>query len=383
MGLFSKIWNALKTGISKLIGLFKNKSPGQLIEDASKAAVGAATVVGVGYAAVNIVRSVLMRGRDRRNEKRRPRSGVDFFHENRESGSIDEKLDNARKTYQNGYGRYNGLTQEELDLLEEVSKTRNQTFRLLNPAEQMNLLRIEGFNFDEFKEQMDRQRDRRKIRKSKRRVGEASPEDQSFREPVDYGWFNWIMRPLDDFLCWLKDDPTPKKCPQIHVVDREIIPNISVNSPEEAVASLRSLGPYLDGQNPNNGGFAFASIADAKETAICAEEIFKHKNVKSFRKAVRTRMLQDSNGLSSQIFDLMEDDLKSDKKKKRRKYDDDDDDERDSIYFKKKDKKREDKVHESEADEEAARIYNHFLKNALAGKEDSHTFRLDHLFDGI
>lgn len=380
MGLFSKIWNVLKIGVSKLIGLFKNKSPGQVIEDASKAAVGIATVAAVSYAAVNVVKSLLMRGKNRRSEKRRPRSGVDFFHESRETGSIDEKLDNAKKSYQNVYGRYSALTQDEMDILEEVSKTRNQMFRLLNPADQLNLLRIEGFDFDEFKEKLERERDTRKIRKSKRRVGEASPEDQSFREPVDYGWFNWIMRPLDDFLCWLKDDPTPKKCTQVHVVDREIIPNINVNSPEEAVASIRKLGPYLDSRE-NGDRVAFASMADAKEMAICAEEVFKHKNVKSFRKAVRTRMLQDSNGLSSQIFDLMEDDIKSDKKKKR-KHDYDDDD--DSAYFKKKkDKKREDKAHESEADEEAARIYNHFLKNALAGKEESKTFRLDHLFDGV
>jgi len=376
MGLFSKIWNLLKTGVSKLIGLFKNKSPGQLIEDASKAAVGVATVVAVGYATVNVARSIFMRGKGRRSEKRRPRAGVDFFHEDREAGSMDEKIENAKSRYR----RYDGLTQEDLDLLEEVSKTRNQIFRLMNPAEQMNLLRIEGFNFDEFREHMERQRDRRKIRKSKRRVGEASPEEQSFREPVDYGWFNWLMRPLDDFLCWLKDDPTPKKCPQIHVVDREIIPNISVNSPEEAVASIRSLGPYLDSLNPNAGDYSFASMADAKEIAICADEIFRHKNLKSYRKAVRTRMLQDSNGLSSQIFDLMEDDLKSDKKKKKHRYDDDDDD-RDSAYFKKKDKKHEEKARSSEADDEASRIYNHFLKAAMAGNESTKSYRLDHLFD--
>jgi len=376
MGLFSKIWNLLKTGVSKLIGLFKNKSPGQLIEDASKAAVGVATVVAVGYATVNVARSIFMRGKGRRSEKRRPRAGVDFFHEDREAGSMDEKIENAKSRYR----RYDGLTQEDLDLLEEVSKTRNQIFRLMNPAEQMNLLRIEGFNFDEFREHMERQRDRRKIRKSKRRVGEASPEEQSFREPVDYGWFNWLMRPLDDFLCWLKDDPTPKKCPQIHVVDREIIPNISVNSPEEAVASIRSLGPYLDSLNPNAGDYSFASMADAKEIAICADEIFRHKNLKSYRKAVRTRMLQDSNGLSSQIFDLMEDDLKSDKKKKKHRYDDDDDD-RDSTYFKKKDKKHEEKARDSEADDEASRIYNHFLKAAMAGNESTKSYRLDHLFD--
>ena len=376
MGLFSKIWNLLKTGVSKLIGLFKNKSPGQLIEDASKAAVGVATVVAVGYATVNVARSIFMRGKGRRSEKRRPRAGVDFFHEDREAGSMDEKIENAKSRYR----RYDGLSQEDLDLLEEVSKTRNQIFRLMNPAEQMNLLRIEGFNFDEFREHMERQRDRRKIRKSKRRVGEASPEEQSFREPVDYGWFNWLMRPLDDFLCWLKDDPTPKKCPQIHVVDREIIPNISVNSPEEAVASIRSLGPYLDSLNPNAGDYSFASMADAKEIAICADEIFRHKNLKSYRKAVRTRMLQDSNGLSSQIFDLMEDDLKSEKKKKKHRYDDDDDD-RDSAYFKKKDKKYEEKARSSEADDEASRIYNHFLKAAMAGNESTKSYRLDHLFD--
>lgn len=375
MGLFSKIWNLLKTGVSKLIGLFKNKSPGQLIEDASKAAVGVATVVAVGYATVNVARSIFMRGKGRRSEKRRPRAGVDFFHEDREAGSMDEKIENAKSRYR----RYDGLSQEDLDLLEEVSKTRNQIFRLMNPAEQMNLLRIEGFNFDEFREHMERQRDRRKIRKSKRRVGEASPEEQSFREPVDYGWFNWLMRPLDDFLCWLKDDPTPKKCPQIHVVDREIIPNISVNSPEEAVASIRSLGPYLDSLNPNAGDYSFASMADAKEIAICADEIFRHKNLKSYRKAVRTRMLQDSNGLSSQIFDLMEDDLKSDKKKKKHRYDDDDD--RDSAYFEKKDKKHEEKARSSEADDEASRIYNHFLKAAMAGNESTKSYRLDHLFD--
>jgi len=91
-------------------------------------------------------------------------------------------------------------------------------------------------------------------------------------------------------------------------------------------------------------------------------------------------MLQDSNGLSSQIFDLMEDDLKSDKKKKKHRYDDDDDDQ-DSAYFKKKDKKHEEKARSSEADDEASRIYNHFLKAAMAGNESTKSYRLDHLFD--
>lgn len=375
MGIFSKIWNFIKTGFSKLIGLFKDKGPTQVIDDVSKAAVGVATVAAVGYAGINVVRSLFMRGKKRRAEKRRARSAVDILHEDREPGSLDEKIARVRQSTRSGFGRYAGLSQDDIDLLEEVSKTRNATFRSLSPAEQMNLLHIEGFDFEAFREKMERERDDRKIRKSNRRVGEASPEDASFREPVDYGWWNWLMRPLDDFLCWLKNDPTPKKCPQIHVVDRKTIPNISANSPEELIASLRSIGPYLEG----NGDDA---VVNDREMAICAEEVFKHKSLKDYRKAVKTRMLQDENGLSSQIFDLMAEDMKGGKKKKRR----DDDDDEDSAYFShkgKSKKNKEDKIRESEADAEAAKIYNHFLKGAMSGKEITQPYRLDRLFDGI
>jgi len=385
MGFFKKIWGLLKSGFEKLRELFKDKSPGEIIEDVSKAAVGIATVAGVCYVGYNAVRSLFMRGASRRGGEG-SRSGADVMFDERVTGSVDEKIARARRYSRDGFGRYAGLSQDDANLLEEIAKTRNTAFKLMSPTQQMNLLRTEGFDFEAFRAQMSQKKGR--FRRSTRRVGEASPETQAFREPVDYGKLNWLMRPLDDLLCWLKNDPTPKKVPQIHVVDMNAMPNIRVNSMDEMVAGLRSLGAYLDArQGIQTSVVELETIEDARERAICADEIFRHKSVKDYQKAVKSRMNAET-GLSSQIFELMDDDLRREKNKKKRRFDDedDDDDDEDRLPFygkkKKSDKKDKKKEGSSKDDEYAERMYQHFLKDALSGKQSHSGYHLDRLFEG-
>lgn len=380
IGILSKIWNAIKSGVKKIINAFKDKSPAQIIDDASKAAIGIATVAAVAYAGYNVIRSLFIRGNGKRQNDRR--SGADVFYSDREPGSIDEKLARARRNSSENFGKrsleYAGLTQDDLDLLEEVAKTRNVTFKSMTPAQQWNLLIVEGFDFKAYREKMKRERNTHRIRKSVRRVGEASPEDKSFREPVDYGWLNFIMRPLDDFLCWLKNDPTPKKVPQIHLISKDMIPSIEVSSAEDVASSLRALHNCMDALDPENAEKeVLGSIADERERVICAEEIFKHKSVKGYRKAVASRMLSDENGLSSQIFNLMDEEVKKGKKKKHHKKD-----RKPSFYGedKKGGNKKKDKAASADADKEALKIYDYYVRAAIDGKEVHRPCRLDKLY---
>ena len=376
MSILGKIWNFIKTGVKKVFEFFKDKNPVEVVDDVSKAAIGAATIAAVGFAAVNVVKSLFMSGKKHSKKSSDNYSGADAVLNMRVAGTADEKLAELRRNSGKMSGKYTGLTQEEVEMLQEISKTRNEVFRSMPPMEQIRVLNIEGFDFDAFKEKMRRESKKGRIRKSSRRVGEKSPPDKAFREPVDYGWLNFIMRPLDDFICWLRNDPTPKQVEQIHLINREEIPDVSI----EALGSLNSYFDVINTNSDESGAMIgqFSSIQSMEERQICADEIFKHKNLRDFQKAVSARMVNMENGLSSQIFDLMDKDMKTRKKKdggKKKKSDG-------KIHFygdSGKKKNKGDKALESDADAEAADIYNHFLKKALKGEETHKGYHLDRI----
>ena len=376
MGFIKKIWGYIKSGFNKIREFFKDKNPTQIIEDATKAVVGVATIAGVCYVGINAVRAMLMRSKSGKHRSGQ-QTGADLMLEDREVGSTDEKIARARRSFQDTNNRYVGMTQEDADMLNEIAKNRNTTFQAMTPAQQFNLLKLEGFDFEAFKKSHTKTRG--KIRRSSRRVGEASPENQAFREPVDYGKLNWLMRPLDDVICWLKNDPTPKPVPQVHVIDRNVIPNFRVTSTDSMVATLRNLGDYLDSGKTDRITPQLETIADAKERAICAEELFRHKSFKEYQRAVKNRM-DAERGLSSQIFDLMEEDMRSEKKKKKH-YEDDDDDHESMFYGKKHKKSKDDSEKSSKNDRYAKRVYEHFLNQIISGKETHRGYHFDHLFD--
>ena len=190
----------------------------------------------------------------------------------------------------------------------------------------MNVLEMEDFDFDSFKESMKRKSNRPLFPWGKRlsKLG-VSPEDKPFREPVNFGFFNFILRPLDDFIHWIKNDPVPKKVPQIQVVEKPEIPNIPCETAFDIVNAARNLDSYLSRNKTISNEFNVSSAASLEEQQILAEEIFRHRTLRKFQKAVNRRMAQSDFNVPN-IFDLMDDDgdykksKKKDKKKKKKKH---------------------------------------------------------------
>ena len=120
-----------------------------------------------------------------------------------------------------------------------------------------------------------------------------------------------------------------------------------------------------------------------------AEEVFRHKTLKKFKKAVNRRMAQSQYNTPN-IFDLMEDeDTDSDKKKKKKDKDKDKKKKKKSHDFgdsfassddsdkKKKKKNKEDREAESEADKRAQELYKYHLEKAMSGEYDRKGYKFE------
>jgi hypothetical protein len=272
------------------------------------------------------------------------------------------------------------VNQEDLEILKDIAKTRNSFFQSLSPEEQMNLLEMENFDFNAYTAEYRGKGKRPLFHWGKRlnKLG-VSPEDKPFREPVDYGFFNFILQPLDDFIHWLKNDPVPKKVPQIQLVDHPEIPGVKCGTSLDVVNAARQLDSYLNRNKSVSSEFNGISPASLEENQILAEEVFRHKTLRKLTKAVNYRMAQSKFNIPS-IFDMMDDDddfkkkkKKKDKKKKKKSHDGEDsfsfiDDE--SKKKKKKSMSKDDEKLESAADKKARELYRYHLEKAMNGEID-------------
>ena len=373
MRFIRKLWGWIKACVKRLLKASKDKGPFEVVEDVTKAAIGIASTGTVVFAAINGIRVALMKGK---KATRRNTSGSgDELINNRKAGSLDEKLSALYEQSRNINSKSpKTVTQEDLDMLEEIAKTRNSIFKGLSPEDQLNLLHTEGFDFEAYRTKY-RKRQRSGFRKSLRRVGEAI-QDKPFREPVDYGWLNFIMRPLDDLICWLKNDPVPKQVKQIRLIEESDLKDLTCKTGEEAIQQIQLLNPYLEGADEQQ---LMNLFDDAQERAICAEEIFRHRRLKNYKKAVNAKMMDTDRGLSSQLLELMAEEVKGKGKKKKKKKSKKSKDALPSYNTseKKKSKKSNDDGYESDADKEARKMYEHFLKAAAAGKNFCSGYHLD------
>ena len=373
MGIFKSLWNLIKKGFRAVANFFKGKSPVAAVSEAAGAITSAATTGAIVVAGVNVVRSLFIRGKNqgsnRDDDENRP-SAVDFMSANRREGSVDDKI-TAMRLANRRPGTYHGLTQDELDTLEEVAKTRNAMFKTLKPEQQMNVLKMEGFDLEQFKKENALLK---RIRSGGRRIGEATPEFEPFRTPVDRGWLNFIARPLDDFICWLKNDPSPKYVSQIKLIDKTDILNMEVHSQEELLRVVELASEQLYGEDD--------FIVDPKEElerSIFVEEFGKHKTFRGLRKAVKKRMRAEG-GLSDEIFDLITEDEKRHKGEGK-----------DKDKKKKKKKKHDSEIGSGERDvklksvkgytKDAQDLYNKYLKDAIKGRSMNTPYGFDELFD--
>lgn len=310
MGIFRFIGKCIKS----LFNLFKDKGPAQIIEDASKAAIGVATVATVGYVGFNVIKSMFMKSRKKAKKNKKKQTGDEIYLENREAGSIDEKLANAHSFAYNCYT--GGVTEEEAEILEEVAPTRNAAFRRMTPAQQIELLKMEDFDFEKAKADIEA-KNSSSIRRSVRRIGQKTSEEETFREPVDYGKLNWIARPLDDFICWLRGEYHPKKVPQKKIFEQNMLYELDITDPEKARASIEIFNEIT--------GVKDETVVDEREVALNRAYIHIISTTKNGKKAakkakkVRKEMNQNT-GLSQNVLDLMtKDDLKDFKKSKKKK----------------------------------------------------------------
>ena len=367
MRFFTKLVEFVKKAVSVIADFFKDKNPIEVINDTAKTVAAVATAALAIYTGINAIRVHLIPAMNK-NVSSDSKSGHDYLMEDRNIGSIDEKISSNRRQA----SRLNKkaplkMKKEELEALAEIAKTRNSIFQSLSPEEQLNILEMEEFDFRDY---INKRKASKKFKfslfKNFKKLG-TTDTDKAFREPVDYGFFNFIMRPLDDFIHWIKNDPIPKKVPQIQVVDHPEIPDVNCETAFDLVQAARNLDSYLSHNNSVSDEFNVSSQAAMEEQQILAEEIFRHRSLNKFKKAVNRRMSQ-SEFNAPNLFALMADD--DGKKKKKKKFHDDDEDSGDFKKKKKKKKDKEESKAESEADRNAQALYRYHLEKAMKGEVD-------------
>lgn len=396
----------------------KGKSPKEILDNI-KAVAGALGAAGlVLYGAINRIRVYLKR---RQFEKERAEAkaakeaerydGHDYAQEMGQKSGIMEQIMDPNKEFidikelkrQKREKEATGdLTEQELAALKEIAKKRNAMFRTLDPVDQVDVLETEGFNFKKYARNYKPKKKRKHPfawHKTLCKLG-VTPEDVPFRERVNYGFFGFILNPLDDFIHWLRNDPVPKKVKQITFFNKRDLPDFKCDNAVEFVDFCQGLNHW------RFGGEKVEPLSDQaiELMKIKADEAFKHKSRKKYMKAMRER-LKMSEFNKTLFYDYMDDDKDSkkkkkkdkDKKKKKKNKKKDFDihgstDKRDKKKKKKgkKDKKKDDKgkkakftkdggyrrrqpskeelKEQARADKHAEKVYKHYQKQFASGK---------------
>ena len=367
MKFFTKLIEFVKKTVHAITEFFKDKNPVEVINDTAKTVAAIATAALAIYTGINAIKVHLIPAMNKNVSSDR-KSGHDYLLEGRDAGSIDSKISsNRRNASRLNKKNPSKMKREELEALAEIAKTRNSIFQSLSPEEQMNILEMEEFDFREYLAMRKKSKGFRfPWFKNFEKLG-VTEDDKPFREPVDYGFFNFIMRPLDDFIHWIKNDPVPKKIPQIQVVDHPEIPDVNCETALDMVQAARNLDSYLSRNNTVSSECDVSSQATLEEQQILAEEIFRYRSLNKFKKAVNRRMSQ-SEFNTPNLFALMADDDDKKKKKNKKKHHDDDID--DGSKKKKKKKTKDESKAESEADKRAQALYRYHLEKAMNGEVD-------------
>lgn len=306
MKFFSFIGKIFRGIVSKVVGFFKGKNPVDAINDTTKTIIGAATAGVSIYAAVNVIRAHIMPSNKHVDEApRAKKSGAEYIMDQREAGSVESKLAAAKANtsrISRATRTVSNMKQEELNMLAEIAETRNAYFKELSPEEQMSVLNMEGFDFEAFRAQ------RKQGAVSpfcKRGAASLSIGDKPFREEKDYGIFNFIMRPISDFYHWAINDPVPKKCDQIHLIDLNQIPTIPCETVSDAVDIAQSLSSYMDANRKVGIQYSGRTQASAIEQQILIDEAFQHDSLDEYNYAVNRRL--KASMATPSLYDLLSD----------------------------------------------------------------------------
>lgn len=347
--LIKKVFKFVKT-------IFNNNPVDAVNKITDNAATIASVAIGA-YASFNIIKSRFEKAASSR--KKNSDSGlapIDYIHESRKNRST---LNSVR--------RGNKVTDEDLVVLKEIAKERNNVFKTASPKMQKRILLIEGFDFEKYKKEFyyEKAHPFAKFKKSLSKFGKIT-NDKPFREEVDYGSMNFIMRPLDKFVHWIKADPTPMKREQIHIINREMLTN-SFEGDIKEWNNVMNMVPFDRIFNDYEIPVSFSTRADAERAEIYAKTAFRNKTYSGY---VKDNIKQIMKGRSTMptALEFLDDFTPSKKKKKKKKSSD-------QKSWKKyksgsKQSKKEMEADEALAKKKAKETYNYFYEKALKGEYD-------------
>lgn len=359
------IMKALKKAYQFVRNLFKGfgesvrENPVKAVNDIGNTIAGIATV-GIGIVAtLNMARVRMMK------------SIVTTHHDDevpadriikKRKRSVDEIL-NHRKIKNDG-----SISNNDLEILKEISKSRNQCFRNATPEVQVKILKSEGFDFESYKKDYYRNKNDWFYHMTKQfsKFGKSDP-NKPFREEVDYGGLNFIMRPLDRFAHWVKNDPVRLPVDQIHIIPFDDLPEMPGVSPEEMAEAMRwidfdNICVRHDSENTN------VNYAKNERAKIVAETLFKNKNFKKYeeRKLEKLKQARFAKLSGLEILDEISlKDMKLDSKKKKKKKKDKNGFDASSKGDKKKKKAS---SQEETYEREAERKYQKYLSKVTRGE---------------
>ena len=307
------IINLIKKAIGFVKKLFNGKNPIEVVNNITKDVAAVATA-GIGIVAtVNLIRVRLMKSKKSSNEEYE--APADYYRK-KYRGDAKEQLAKMRKI--DLRKEREAIEKEDLEALEILSKSRNIHFQSLTPKLQLELLEMEDFDFEAYKKKLKAEKSRPLFRwgNKLKQFGKVSPDlDKPFRDKVDYGVLNFILRPLDRFVHWYKCDPVPERVPQIQLVAHEDIPSIMCDSREEMIDTLRELD--LSRIRVNHKESKVIGRAAIERQYILAQEVGKTKNYDKFQRKVRRRIMSAKYATPTGLELL--DDFEPDKKKKKKK----------------------------------------------------------------
>lgn len=327
MKFFNKIFNFVKKAVRKIAELFKDKNPVDVINDAAKTAAGLGTTALIAYGTVNSIRVSMMTPNKKKQSNNNHKSPAELVMEDRDGTCIDVKMARMNARTKNMFKETkeeptSKIPARDLEALEALAKTRNVYFQYLSPEDQLEVLETEEFDFRKYADDYNKEHSKNPFTRFMFKVKKlgVTPDDAPFREPIDFGWANFFMHPLDDFIHWFRNDPVPKKVPQIHLVDRPEYPDIECDTFTEMHEILTYLEPYFSHNKPLAGSDDI-TLQKLEETDILASEVFKHDTLEEFSKAVNEKMAESKYNRPKMMYMLDDIDLDKEKKKKKKKKD--------------------------------------------------------------
>lgn len=359
------IMKALKKAYQFVRNLFKGfgesvrENPVKAVNDIGNTIAGIATV-GIGIVAtLNMARVRMMK------------SIVTTHHDDevpadriikKRKRSVDEIL-NHRKIKNDG-----SISNNDLEVLKEISKSRNQCFRNATPEVQVKILKSEGFDFESYKKDYYRNKNDWFYHMKKRfsKFGKSDP-NKPFREEVDYGGLNFIMRPLDRFVHWVKNDPVHLPVDQIHIIPFDDLPEMPGVTPEEMAEAMK----WIDFDSicvRDTSKNISVNFAENERVKIIADTLFKNKSFKKYeeRKLEKLKQAKFAKLSGLEILDEISlKDMKLDSKKKKKKKKDKNGFDASSKGDKKKKKAS---SQEETYEREAERKYQKYLAKVTRGE---------------